>query len=96
MSNFIAAREVVKLMQDVVATEGDVVLSKEGGFFADGYDKVVLEAIEKQIPQKPKIIERLSTGYVHWVCPRCKTPYVSPLPRHCSLCGQRIHTAGDE
>lgn len=90
------AHMAVKLMQDTVEANGQVVLTRNGGFFADECDKTILTALEKQTPRKPKIIQRLPTGYVHWVCPRCETPYVSPLPCYCNLCGQALALEHDK
>lgn len=51
--------------------------------------KMAIEALEKQIPKKPKMPHK----YIReWECQRCKSYFaqLNDRPRYCCECGQRI------
>lgn len=55
------------------------------------HEKMVLDALEKQIPKKANISIKGTTDYnttVH--CPTCHKMLTGIKPRHCIECGQAI------
>lgn len=66
------ALAAVKLMRDVVETEGQVVLAKDGGFFADNCDKAIKEALEKQIHKPVEVVDEPGREFLDYLCPHCK------------------------
>jgi hypothetical protein len=61
-------------------------------------EKVVLNALEKQIPKKPiKIGEEYISERREWVydyeCPSCGNPYADNS--YCSCCGQKLDWGSD-
>ena len=59
--------------------------------YAEAFD-VAIEALEKQIPKKPKLVNEDYTMDGIWVkdfeCPSCGNPYVDDS--YCQTCGQRL------
>ena len=53
--------------------------------------KIAIEAIEKQIPKKPIIIEETKDYFGHTLCPNCeKVDFGFTQPCFCDRCGQAI------
>lgn len=51
--------------------------------------KIIVEALEKQIPKKPK-----DDGWLY--CPVCGKDVCVEKPKHCSVCGQALDWSDTE
>ena len=58
---------------------------------------MAIEALEKQIPKKPIIIEETEDYFGHTLCPNCeKVEFGFTQPCFCDRCGQAIDWSDDE
>ena len=61
---------------------------------------VAREALEKQMPKKPKLVTRLGEIIKFYPCPFCSTPekyiQVYPNQKYCVECGQKLDWSDEE
>ena len=79
-------------MQDEIKKQGEVVISKQGGFIAFKCDKTIVSALERRIPKKP--INIASITYIP-ACPQCKGT-VTTYEKCCEHCGQALDWSNEE
>lgn len=98
------AISAVELMSDVARkNKENVVLSPDGGFFAENCDKTIIKELNKRLPKKPTIKpDKLSPNLItHYYCPTCGMYYgqrgigdciIFKQDRYCQgqNCGQAI------
>lgn len=84
----VTPEEAIKLIRDNL---GKLIAPYSDEMDAFG---MAIEALEKQIPKKPKLVTRAGGIIKFYPCPNCSTPekYVSVYPRtkHCVECGQKL------
>lgn len=66
---------------------------RERGFSgASEHCDLAIEALEKQLPKKPDIMDYI-LGDINFKCPTCKSEYICEKenePLYCQNCGQRL------
>lgn len=55
------------------------------------HEKIVLDALEKQVPKRPLTKSIANDGYAwEWVCPNCHIVKVTTEKQFCGDCGQKL------
>ena len=76
--------ETIYKIKGKIGLQADCVLE------SDQERQVVWEALEKQIPEKPKEIMRIKEEcYANGRCTKCDT-FVTIFMRYCDRCGQKL------
>lgn len=64
----------------------------------DDMKRTAIEALEKQLPKRPDIMDYI-LGDINFKCPTCKSEYICEKenePLYCQNCGQRIDWSEEE
>ena len=67
---------------------------EQHGFISDEAKDMAIKALEKQMPKKPRLVQRAKSIIEFYPCPTCSTAEkyeaVYPKQKHCTNCGQKL------